>query len=239
MLEAPRANVDPIRRTLLGLAAAAALAGAGCGGDDKDVRPPSQADRTSTSARTESGGTETAETPGATATDTRDDTGGDTSETDGGTDGTSANGERAGGRCPSRSYLSSSFVGRRSFSTPFGPTALSGRGRGLRVEFRGRRWLMRGRGDVPMRGQAAGINGTVTVRGSVRGRLRGAGRGRYVFRQGRARGTVTLAGLGTSFDVPVSAVASSSLPLGRATIRCDGDRAVIRSRSGTLRLLRP
>jgi hypothetical protein len=132
--------------------------------------------------------------------------------------------------------VSTSFKGRRSFESPFGKIALSGRGRGLGLDFGGRRWTFHGVGNRPMRGTALGIKGTLKVNGAARGRLVGASRRAVRFRQTGTRGTVTLAGLGTEFELPVSVVAAAIVPDGRAKVSCPGRGLTIDSRSGVLRM---
>ena len=89
-----------------------------------------------------------------------------------------------------------------------------------------------------MRGSAMGIKGTMKVNGSAHGRLVPARRGRLRFRQLGSSGTVILSGLGTTFELPVSAVAPSVVPDGPAEVRCVRDRLRIDSASGVLRLTR-
>ncbi len=73
--------------------------------------------------------------------------------------------------------MSVSFTGKRNVDSPIGSIALSGRGRGLALAFQGRGWTMRGVGRRPMSGKALGIEGTLKVNGSARGRLiRASGR---------------------------------------------------------------
>ncbi len=112
--------------------------------------------------------------------------------------------------------MSVSFVGKRNVDSPIGSIALSGRGRGLGLAFQGSRWTMRGVGSKPMTGKALGIQGTLKVNGSARGRLIRAPGGRLRFRQTGSRGTVTLTGLGQTFELPVSVVAPAVVPDGRA-----------------------
>lgn len=152
---------------------------------------------------------------------------------------TPATGRKARRTCLRGSYVSSSFKGRRSFDSPFGQIALSGRGSGLGLSFDGSRWTFRGVGDRPMRGRALGIKGTLKVNGSARGRLLPTRGGGVRFRKLDTSGTVTLAGLGTEFDLPVSVVAAAIVPDGPAKVRCGGGRLVIDSRSGVLRMTRP
>ena len=140
--------------------------------------------------------------------------------------------------CLKGSYVSSSFVGKRTFNSPFGAIALSGRGRGLALEFTRAGWTMRGVGRKPMRGKALGIDGTLKVNGSARGRLIRARGERLRFRQTGSQGTVTLAGLDQTFELPVSVVAPAVVPEGRAKVTCSGDRLTIDSASGVLRLTR-
>ena len=134
--------------------------------------------------------------------------------------------------------MSSSFVGKRSFDSPFGRLELSGRGRGLALEFKGSRWTMRGVGRRPMRGTALGIQGTLKVNGSARGRLIRAPGERAQVPPDRHARHVTLAGLGQTFELPVSAVAPAVVPDGRAKVTCSGERLTIDSASGVLRLTR-
>src|SRR6185295_15642152 len=108
----------------------------------------------------------------------------------------------------------------------------------LGLSFDGRRWTFRGVGDRPMRGRALGIKGTLKVNGSARGRLLPTRGGGVRFRQTDTTGTVTLAGLGAKFDLPVSVVAAAIVPDGPAKVRCGGGRLVIDSRSGVLRMRR-
>jgi hypothetical protein len=141
-------------------------------------------------------------------------------------------------RCLRGGFVSSSFKGRRTFDSPFGKIALSGRGRGLALSFRGSGWTFRGAGEKPMRGRALGIKGTLRVNGSARGRLVATPGGGVRFRQRGTRGTVTLAGLGTEFELPVSVVADAIVPDGPAKVSCGGGRLRIDSRSGVLRMTR-
>ncbi len=214
-------------------AVAAALTAAGCGGDDEktaDVRSaPDGAKTTTTGPDATSEGTQSAPEP---------------NQPEGGEagPGTAASGAQQQGSpghgCLRGSYVSSSFVGKRSFDSPFGRLQLSGRGRGLALEFTGSRWTMKGVGRRPMHGRALGIEGTLKVNGSARGRLVRAPGERLRFRQTGSRGHVTLAGLGQTFELPVSVVAPAVVPDGRATVTCSGDRLKIDSASGVLRLTR-
>ena len=61
-----------------------------------------------------------------------------------------------------------------------------------RSTFTRTRWVMRGVGSKPMRGKALGIDGTLKVNGSARGRLIRAEGERIRFRQTGSRGTVKL-----------------------------------------------
>jgi hypothetical protein len=217
------------------LVVAAALTIAGCGGDDQRATD------------VDGGATSTAQAGSTTAT------GGETTprqapEAGRPEDGGSAPGtaeraavpQRAPGRgCLRGRYLSSSFAGKRSFNSPVGAISLSGRGHGLALDFRGTVWTMRGIGRRPMRGRALGIEGTLKIRGSARGRLTRARGERLRFRRTGSRGSVTLAALGQTIELPVSVVAPAVLPDGRARVTCRGDRLRIDSASGVLRLTRP
>ena len=149
-----------------------------------------------------------------------------------------ATGREARRDCLKGSYVSSSFRGRRRFDSPFGQIALSGRGRGLGLTFEGSRWTFRGVGSRPMRGRALGIKGTLKVNGSSHGRLVATPGGGVRFRTGGTRGTVTLAGLGTEFELPVSVVDDAIVPDGPVKVTCGGGRLTIDSRSGVLRMTR-
>jgi hypothetical protein len=149
-----------------------------------------------------------------------------------------ATGREARRTCLQGGYVSSSFRGSRSFDSPFGQIALSGRGRGLGLTFEGSRWTFRGVGSRPMRGRALGIKGTLKVNGSSHGRLVATPGGGVRFRTSGTRGTVTLAGLGTEFELPVSVVDDATVPEGPAKVSCGGARLTIDSRSGVLRMNR-
>jgi hypothetical protein len=140
--------------------------------------------------------------------------------------------------CLRGTYVSLSFVGKRSVSSPFGAVDLSGSGRGLALTFARSTWAMRGVGRKPMKGKALGIEGTIKINGSARGRLIRVKGERLRFRQTASRGTVKLSGLDQTFELPVSVVAPAVVPDGRATITCNGDRLTIDSASGVLRLTR-
>ena len=214
------------------VAVAAAITVAGCGGDDEktaDVRSAPDGARSTTTAPP---ATSESQQP---APEGHDGQGGGAAT---GTTESSAPQVAPGRGCLRGGYVSSSFVGRRSFDSPFGPLELSGRGRGLALELTGSRWTMRGVGRRPMRGTAMGIQGTLKVDGSARGRLERARGERLRFRQTGSHGSVTLAGLGQTFEVPVSVVAPAVVPDGRATVTCSGDRLTIDSASGVLRLTR-
>jgi len=141
--------------------------------------------------------------------------------------------------CLTGTYRSLSFQSKRSLDSPLGAIELSGRGRGLALEFSGPRWTMRGIGRRPMHGKVLGIKGTLKINGSAHGGLTRARGQRLRFRQTGSEGTVTVTGLGQSFELPVSAVAPAVVPDGRAKVSCSGDRLTIDSASGVLRLTRP
>jgi hypothetical protein len=207
---------------------------AACGGDDEDQAStmPEQATTEATSPEAPSGEVETE------ATVPEEFAGGGAEEEDAGGSGSQARDRKARGACLRGSWVSTSFKGRRSVESPFGQTGLSGQGRGLGLSFEGTRWTFRGVGQKPMRGRALGIQGTLKVNGSARGRLIGARGARVRFRQTGTRGTVTLTGLGAEFDLPVSVVAAAIVPDGPARVACGGGRLVIDSRSGVLRMTR-
>ncbi len=219
---------------MLMVAAVAALAATGCGGDDEektsdaDGARSAQEPATSAPAATEE---ETEPAPGA-ETEPDQDEALDTAEP-GVPQGSPGRG------CLRGSYVSLAFVGKRSVNSPFGAVDLSGRGRGLGLTFTRTRWVMRGVGSKPMRGKALGIDGTLKVNGSARGRLIRAEGERIRFRQTGSRGTVKLSGLDQTFELPVSVVAPAVVPDGRATVTCSGPRLTIDSASGVLRLTRP
>jgi hypothetical protein len=217
------------------MAVAAALAAAGCGGDDEKERTA------------DSGVESTAAQPTVSAPSATED-GGEPAPEDDSTEDEGAVSDTVetlvpqsspGRGCLSGSYVSLSFVGKRSVDSPFGAVDLAGRGRGLGLDFAGARWTFRGVGSRPMRGTALGIKGTLKVNGSARGRLIRAPGKRLRFRQTGSRGTVTLAGLGQEFELPVSVVAPAVVPDGRAKVVCAGRRLTIDSASGVLRLVRP
>jgi hypothetical protein len=215
------------------LAVTLSLAAAGCG-DDEDPAD----------------GARSAEEPTASAPDTpATETGGDDTQPAPEPDpaaghetlpGSPAGGTQAspGRGCLRGSYVSVSFVGKRSVNSPFGAVDLSGRGRGLELNFSRSRWTMRGVGRKPMKGKALGIDGTLKINGSARGRLVRVEGERLRFRQTGSRGTVKLSGLDQTFELPVSVVAPAVVPDGRATVTCNGDRLTIDSASGVLRLTR-
>ena len=89
-----------------------------------------------------------------------------------------------------------------------------------------------------MHGKVLGIKGTLKINGSAHGGLTRAPGKRLRFRQTGSEGTVTVTGLGQSFELPVSAVAPAVVPDGRAKVTCSGDRLTIDSASGVLRLAR-
>ena len=214
------------------VAVAAALAAAGCGGDDErsadadGPRTAAEAETPSTPAGADEREQPAPEPDGAVGHETLP--------------GATGAPQAAPGRgCLKGSYVSLSFDGKRSVNSPFGAVDLSGRGRGLGLEFTGSRWTMRGVGRRPMRGKALGIDGTLKVNGSARGRLVRAEGERLRFRQTGSRGTVELSGLDQTFELPVSVVAPAVVPDGRATVTCRSDRQTIDSASGVLRLQRP
>ena len=217
------------------LAVTLSLAAAGCGGDDED--PADGARRAQEPATSAPEGS----APGTGGEDTQQAPEGEDPETDGTSTGRAESGapQTAPGRgCLRGSYVSLSFVGKRSVSSPFGEVDLSGRGRGLELNFRRSAWTMRGVGRKPMKGKALGIDGTLKINGSARGRLIRVKGERLRFRQTGSRGTVKLSGLDQTFKLPVSVVAPAVVPDGRATITCSGDRLTIDSASGVLRLTR-
>jgi hypothetical protein len=210
---------------------------AACGGDDEDQAStaPERTTSEATAPEAPAGEVETQ------ATAPEDFAGGDADAGDGSPDSGSAapaTGRPARRACLRGSFVSSSFRGKRSFDSPFGQIALSGRGRGLGLTFEGGRWTFRGVGEKPMSGRALGIKGTLKVNGSARGRLIRARGGGVRFRQTGTSGTVTLSGLGSEFDLPVSLVAKAIVPDGPAKVACGGGRLVIDSRSGVLRMTR-
>jgi hypothetical protein len=223
-----------VRRALPLIALTCVLAG--CGGDDEkqastSPKPPSGSTAgEATAPSTSPVPADTDEAPPAPGDATAD----DTVETV----APPATGRRARRTCLKGSFVSSSFKGRRSFDSPFGQIALSGRGRGLGLTFEGSRWTFRGVGSRPMRGRALGIKGTLKVNGSSHGRLVATPGGVVRFRTSGTRGTVTLAGLGTEFELPVSVVDDAIVPDGPAKVSCGGGRLTIDSRSGVLRMTR-
>ena len=214
-----------------------ALTVAGCGGDDDHSATDTAGAGTASAQATSESAPESAgeEAPQA-APATGEGANGET------TPGSSERAvrQRSPGRgCLTGRYVSRSFVSKRSFDSPVGPARLSGHGRGLGLEFRDAGWTMRGVGHRPMRGKVFGISGTLRVNGSVSGRLVRARGERLRFLQTSSRGTVTLSGLGQSFELPVSTVARTVVPDGRARVTCRGRRLTIDSASGVLRLARP
>ena len=217
------------------VALAVTLVLAACGGDDEEPAATAP-ERTTTGATAPDAPSGEVETQ---ATVPEEFAGGTAEEERGGeAGGAPAAGRKARRTCLRGSWVSSSFDGRRSVDSPFGQIGLSGRGRGIGLAFEGRRWTFRGVGRRPMRGSALGIKGTLKVNGSARGRLVAARSTRVRFRQTGTRGTVTLAGLGSEFELPVSVVAAAIVPDGPAKVRCGGGRLVIDSRSGVLRMTR-
>jgi hypothetical protein len=214
------------------IAAAVAIAVAGCGGDDHkdgDVAGTS----TTTSPTTSSPATGDATAPEA-GTPENDHTVAAPAPA-----GRAVPQASPGRGCLTGGYRSLSFVGKRSLDSPLGAIELSGRGRGLALEFTGSRWAMRGVGRRPMSGKVLGIKGTLKIDGSAHGRLARVPGERLRFRQSGSKGTVTVTGLGQRFVLPVSAVAPAVVPDGRAKVTCSGDRLTIDSASGVLRLTRP
>jgi hypothetical protein len=212
---------------------------AACGGDNEE-RASTTAERTTSETTAPDAPAGEVETQ---ATAPGDFAGGDADADagDGSPDGASeapASGRTARRACLRGGFVSTSFRGKRSFDSPFGQIALSGRGRGLGLAFEGSRWTFRGVGEKPMRGSALGIRGTLKVNGSARGRLIRARGGGVRFRQTGTSGTVTLTGLGSKFDLPVELVAEAIVPDGPAKVACGGGRLVIDSRSGVLRMTR-
>ena len=213
-----------------------ALAVTGCGGNDDDDKAA------------DADGARSAQEPAtpAPATTTEDTEAPPEAETQGEEDGGAApeTGEPGvpqgspGRGCLRGSYVSLAFGGKRSVNSPFGSVDLSGKGRGLELTFTRTRWVMRGVGRKPMRGQALGIDGTLKINGSARGRLIRAEGERIRFRQTGSRGTVKLSALDQTFELPVSVVAPAVVPDGRATVTCSGPRLTIDSASGVLRLER-
>jgi hypothetical protein len=216
------------------VAVAAALAAAGCGADDENDRAADSGGGSTTSQPAASAPSATDETPEPAPDDgaTQDD--GAVSDTV----KTLVPQGSPGRGCLKGSYVSLSFVGKRSVDSPFGAVDLAGRGRGLGLEFAGSRWTFRGVGRRPMRGTALGIKGTLRVNGSAHGRLLRTPGEQLRFRQTGSRGTVTLAGLDQKFELPVSVVAPAVVPDGRAKVVCAGRRLTIDSASGVLRLAR-
>jgi hypothetical protein len=221
------------------IAVAAALTAAGCGGDDDNGK-----DAAGTSATT---------SPATSSPATGDETMSRTAPESGApADGESTPAAPApapagsgvpqvspGRDCLTGGYRSVSFVGKRGLDSPAGSLQVSGRGRGLALEFQGASWRMRGVGRKPMQGKVLGIKGTLKINGSAHGTLTRAPGGRLRFRQSGSTGTVTLTGLGQTFKLPVAAVAPAVVPDGRARITCSGRRLTIDSVSGVLRLTRP
>ena len=110
-------------------------------------------------------------------------------------------------------------MGKRSVDSPFGAVDAVRRGRGLALEVQGRQVDHARRGAQADARQALGIDGTLKVNGSARGRLIRAAGERIRFRQTGSRGTVTLTGLDQTFELPVSVVAPAVVPDGRARSR--------------------
>ena len=143
----------PATRSTL-IAVAAALAVAGCGGDDEKNGRTRPAAASPTARATTRRATGRDDEPRAGAGG-----GQQTDDGSGAAPGAAARQRTAGiapGRgCLTGSYVSLSFEGKRSLDSPFGPIELSGRGRGLALEFSGRRWTMRGIGRRPDARQGA------------------------------------------------------------------------------------
>ena len=217
------------------LAVSLSLAAAGCGGDDEDSTDGARSAQEPVTSAPESS------TPDTGAEDAQPAPEAEDPESDGKSTGGAQTGvpQAAPGRgCLRGSYVSLSFVGKRSVNSPFGEVDLSGRGRGLELNFRRSRWTMRGVGRKPMKGKALGVDGTLKINGSARGRLIRAEGEQLRFRQTGSRGTVKLSGLDQTFELPVSVVAPAVVPDGRATATCSGDRLTIDSASGVLQLTR-
>jgi len=213
------------------------LAAAGCGGDDDGERAAdSDGARSAQEPATSAPATTTEGTEAPPEAETQEEEGDDGAAPDTAEAGVPQGSPGRG--CLKGSYVSLSFVGKRSVNSPFGLVDISGRGRGLELTFAGSRWVMRGVGRKPMRGKALGIDGTIKINGSARGRLIRAKGERIRFRQTGSRGTVKLAGLDQTFELPVSVVAPAVVPDGRATVTCSGPRLTIDSASGVLRLER-
>ena len=221
--------------TLLTVVVALAVTGCG-GGDDDDTAADADGARSAQEPATSAPATtpEGTEAPPGAETQKEEESGGAAPET--GEPGVPQGSPGRG--CLRGSYVSLAFVGKRSVSSPFGSVDLSGKGRGLELTFTRTRWVMRGVGRKPMRGQALGIDGTLKINGSARGRLIRAKGERIRFRQTGSRGTVKLTGLDQTFELPVSVVAPAVVPDGRATVTCSGPRLTIDSASGVLRLER-
>jgi len=213
-----------------------ALAVTGCGGgDDDDKAADADGARSAQEPATSAPATTTEDTEVPPEAETQEEEDGDAAP-----DTAEAGVPQAspGRGCLRGSYVSLAFVGKRSVNSPFGSVDLSGKGRGLELTFTRTRWVMRGVGRKPMRGQALGIDGTLKINGSARGRLIRAEGERIRFRQTGSRGTVKLTGLDQTFELPVSVVAPAVVPDGRATVTCSGPRLTIDSASGVLRLER-
>ncbi len=218
------------------IAAAAALAAAGCGGGDDQKDGDVAGTATTTSPATSAPATE-GKSPSSvpeTAAPQNDNTVPEPAPA-----GPAVTQASPGRGCLTGSYRSLSFASKRSLDSPLGAIELSGRGRGLALEFSDTRWTMRGVGRRPMHGKVLGIKGTLKINGSAHGGVTRVPGRRLRFHQSGSEGTVTVTGLGQSFELPVSAVAPAVVPDGRAKLTCSGDRLTIDSASGVLRLARP
>lgn len=141
------------------------------------------------------------------------------------------------GECLDGTFLVSRIAGKETVSSAAGDGAIEASGGGLRIAFTGGDWTMTGDGARPMAGRVGAIDVQITINGSSHGRFVHTGT-TYGFEQEGAQGTVTLAGLGRTENLPMSDVGPAIAPSGTATVTCTGDQVTLDSESVTLTMAR-
>jgi hypothetical protein len=135
------------------------------------------------------------------------------------------------GVCPDGHYVLTRFSG-----TGLGSMKLAGTGKDLKVTFSDGTYHMDagGRSSYALAG-AAGLNGELTLKGTIRGTYSGSG-DNVSYKVSGADGTATLKAGGQSRTLPMTQVTRTLAPSGQLPTTCNGDRMTIRMDTITLEL---